>query len=139
MSNGDPLRSCSTIPVGLSNRMQSLMPQPTTSFRLVPQRQADGAGAQMRALVEFHKGRPGTRTTDNDSLSGAILRVLRAGLRRSIPPLLVGLLATSLGHASQPTGPGLTPAAAEAKAREVEKKMTDDERFSLIKNLMVVN
>lgn len=43
-------------------------------------------------------------------------------------------LAASLAHAA-----GLPPAAAEAKARAVEAKMTDDERFGLIKNLMVVN
>jgi beta-glucosidase len=33
----------------------------------------------------------------------------------------------------------MSPAAAEAKAREVEAQMTDNERFSLVKNLMVVN
>jgi beta-glucosidase len=47
---------------------------------------------------------------------------------------LLGAAGVSIGHAA-----GLSSAAAEAKAREVERKMTDDERFGLIKNLMVVN
>src|SRR5215467_11559506 len=40
---------------------------------------------------------------------------------------------------AQPAEPGMSPAAAEVKARDTEAKMTDDERFGLIKNLMVVN
>src|SRR3974390_3256724 len=40
---------------------------------------------------------------------------------------------------AQSLGIGMSTAAAEAKAREIEAKMTDDERFGLIKNLMVVN
>ena len=45
----------------------------------------------------------------------------------------------SLSLAAQTAVLGLPPAAAEAKARDIEAKMTDDERFGLIKNLMVVN
>src|SRR5215468_11673531 len=48
-------------------------------------------------------------------------------------------LGTSARGDAESVGVGLSPAAAEAKARETEAKMTDDERFGLIKNLMVVN
>ena len=54
--------------------------------------------------------------------------------RRAMFCAFTASLAASLAHAA-----GLPPAAAEAKARAVEAKMTDDERFGLIKNLMVVN
>ena len=50
--------------------------------------------------------------------------------------LTLGMFATV---DAQSVGIGMSPLAAEAKARETEAKMTDDERFGLIKNLMVVN
>jgi len=49
------------------------------------------------------------------------------------------LLGTSAVAATQSLSAGLSSAAAQAKARETEAKMTDDERFGLIRNLMVVN
>lgn len=79
------------------------------------------------------------RTTFRRSILNARPGSLRAILLRALLALPFGFSAISNVHASQPAGPGLAPAAAEAKAREVEAKMTDDERFSLIKNLMVVN
>src|SRR5690606_27055648 len=41
--------------------------------------------------------------------------------------------------ASAPLFAQLSPPEAQQKAREIEAQMTDDERFGLIKNLMVVN
>ena len=38
-----------------------------------------------------------------------------------------------------PSAAQLKPSEAQAKAREIEAQMTDDERFGLLKNLMVVN
>jgi beta-glucosidase len=55
-------------------------------------------------------------------------------IARAVCTLFCALTAVPVAHAG-----GLSPAAAEAKAREVERKMTDEERFGLIKNLMVVN
>jgi beta-glucosidase len=53
----------------------------------------------------------------------------------------MGVFALAVPHRlnAQSRSLGMSPAAAEAKARETEAKMTDDERFGLIKNLMVVN
>src|SRR5262245_59852858 len=48
--------------------------------------------------------------------------------------LLNAMAGTSAGAAS-----GMAPAEADAKARAVEDQLTDDERFGLIRNLMVVN
>jgi len=45
----------------------------------------------------------------------------------------------SLGVSAASFGEGLEPSAAETKARDTEAQMTDDERFGLIRNLMVVN
>ena len=46
----------------------------------------------------------------------------------------IAMAETSAGAAS-----GMAPAEAEAKARTIEAQLTDDERFGLIRNLMVVN
>src|SRR5215475_5368155 len=48
-------------------------------------------------------------------------------------------LGVSASSGAQSAEPGMSPAAAETKAQDTEAKMTDDERFRLIKNLMVVN
>jgi beta-glucosidase len=53
--------------------------------------------------------------------------------------LACSVLASSICPGAQPEVSGLSPAAAEAKARQTEAQMTDDERFGLIRNLMVVN
>ena len=58
---------------------------------------------------------------------------------QAAPIVVLFVLVTAACLAAQPAAPGMSPAAAEAKAREIEAKMTDDERFGLIKNLMVVN
>jgi len=58
---------------------------------------------------------------------------------QAAPIVVLFMLVTAACLAAQPAAPGMSPAAAEAKAREIEAKMTDDERFGLIKNLMVVN
>ena len=64
---------------------------------------------------------------------------------RSSPHLCRALLSglTSLGivllAGQVPAAAQLAPDDAQAKARQIEAQMTDDERFGLIKNLMVVN
>src|SRR5262245_34323160 len=46
--------------------------------------------------------------------------------------LLLSVAFLGSGSMAQAAGPRLAPAAAERKAREVEAKMTDDERFSML-------
>jgi beta-glucosidase len=53
----------------------------------------------------------------------------------SVPILLFAAVAAAPVEAAS----GMPPADAEAKAKAVEARMTDDERFGLIRNLMVVN
>src|SRR5262245_55057363 len=55
-------------------------------------------------------------------------------LRRVATMVAVSAAMTSVVHAS-----GLAPQAAQEKARATEAQMTDDERFGLLRNLMVVN
>src|SRR6516164_11131005 len=58
---------------------------------------------------------------------------IAAAAALSAPILLFSPMATVEAES------GMVPADAEAKARAVETQMTDDERFGLIRNLMVVN
>ena len=56
------------------------------------------------------------------------------------PPLIVLFaLGAATSADAQVSAPRISPAAAEAKARETEAKMTDDERFSLLISIMGQN
>ncbi len=58
---------------------------------------------------------------------------------KTLPKPLILALVAGTAFCATVSRAGLSPVAAEAKARQVEARMTDDERFGLIRNLMVVN
>lgn len=60
---------------------------------------------------------------------------IAAAAALGIPILLIAAMAAARVEAAS----GMPPADAEAKAKAIEARMTDDERFALIRNLMVVN